>query len=184
MFCTVPNAAWLPHPRMHARSQKPRRGKKTKRNNILLYSYICVMIYRNMFSVEVAGPLPQSHHSNFPIAWNMVTLFLFWGEPNLKLNWRPNLKFNFTIFVFSEQQLVDCDYNNGGCGGGWYTSAWDYLKNDGGCARDDLYQYVATVSLSRLCDCWLSQFQTAQIFCCWIFSKILAGSVLECREPR
>lgn len=32
-------------------------------------------------------------------------------------------------FKLSEQQLVDCDLNNGGCNGGWYTSAWQHLMN-------------------------------------------------------
>ncbi|KAI9559439.1 hypothetical protein GHT06_013427 [Daphnia sinensis] len=47
-----------------------------------------------------------------------------------------------TPIVLSEQQLVDCDTNNGGCNGGWYTSAWYHLKN--GCARQSLYPYTAT----------------------------------------
>jgi len=29
--------------------------------------------------------------------------------------------------LLSEQQLVDCADNNGGCGGGWYLRAWKYL---------------------------------------------------------
>ena len=31
------------------------------------------------------------------------------------------------IVYFSEQQLVDCDTNstNNGCGGGFYTTAWN-----------------------------------------------------------
>lgn len=31
--------------------------------------------------------------------------------------------------LLSEQQLVDCDKANGGCNGGWYTTAWKYLEN-------------------------------------------------------
>ncbi len=48
-----------------------------------------------------------------------------------------------TIFTFSEQQLVDCDPNNNGCNGGWYTSAWSYLK--GGSAKQSTYSYTAVV---------------------------------------
>ncbi|KAI9552850.1 hypothetical protein GHT06_020733 [Daphnia sinensis] len=47
-----------------------------------------------------------------------------------------------TPVVLSEQQLVDCDTSNGDCNGGWYTTAWNYLKN--GCAQQSLYTYTAT----------------------------------------
>ncbi|XP_046656745.1 ervatamin-B-like [Daphnia pulicaria] len=43
--------------------------------------------------------------------------------------------------ILSEQQLVDCDPNNGGCNGGWYTTAWNYLR--GGSARQSAYSYTA-----------------------------------------
>jgi KDEL-tailed cysteine endopeptidase len=44
----------------------------------------------------------------------------------------------------SEQQLVDCSYadTQDSCGGGWYTTAWDYLKNNAWAAEND-YPYVA-----------------------------------------
>jgi len=34
--------------------------------------------------------------------------------------------------ILSEQHLVDCDPNNHGCNGGWYTNAWSYLRSNGG----------------------------------------------------
>ena len=38
------------------------------------------------------------------------------------------------LISMSEQQIVDCSgkYGNQGCGGGWYGSAWDYIKDAGG----------------------------------------------------
>jgi len=36
-----------------------------------------------------------------------------------------------SVVILSEQQLVDCDPISGGCDGGWYYWAWDYLKNHG-----------------------------------------------------
>jgi hypothetical protein len=42
--------------------------------------------------------------------------------------------------------LVDCDTTNGGCNGGWYVTAWTYLKKAGGSAKQTLYNYTAKVS--------------------------------------
>lgn len=46
----------------------------------------------------------------------------------------------------SEQQLLDCDKGNGGCNGGWYTTAWDYIMRVNGCANKSFYAYVARVN--------------------------------------
>ncbi|KAI9558064.1 hypothetical protein GHT06_014817 [Daphnia sinensis] len=45
--------------------------------------------------------------------------------------------------VLSEQQLVDCDKLNGGCGGGWYTLAWVHIWKAWGSAQESLYPYNA-----------------------------------------
>ncbi|KZS11246.1 Uncharacterized protein APZ42_023963 [Daphnia magna] len=45
--------------------------------------------------------------------------------------------------LLSEQQLVDCDKTNGGCDGGWYTSAWIYIWKAWGSAKQSLYPYNA-----------------------------------------
>lgn len=42
----------------------------------------------------------------------------------------------------SEQQLVDCDPYDGGCGGGWYYDAWKYLQSYGSNGGSD-YPYTA-----------------------------------------
>eukprot|EP00296_Roombia_truncata_P008093 JP446566.1.p1 GENE.JP446566.1~~JP446566.1.p1 ORF type:complete len:316 (-),score=156.01 JP446566.1:59-1006(-) len=41
----------------------------------------------------------------------------------------------------SEQQIVDCDSTDGGCNGGWYHSAWDYIKSAGGADSESSYPY-------------------------------------------
>ncbi|EFX61852.1 hypothetical protein DAPPUDRAFT_68588, partial [Daphnia pulex] len=47
--------------------------------------------------------------------------------------------------AISEQQLVDCEPYDYGCGGGWYTNAWYYLQYEaGGAAKRSLYPYTAT----------------------------------------
>ncbi len=46
--------------------------------------------------------------------------------------------------MYSEQQLVDCDAQNGGCNGGWYKDAWDYIQT-GGAATSAAYAYTGKV---------------------------------------
>lgn len=49
------------------------------------------------------------------------------------------------LVSMSEQQIVDCSgkYGNQGCGGGWYGSAWDYIKDAGGVEGENDYPYEA-----------------------------------------
>lgn len=44
----------------------------------------------------------------------------------------------------SEQQLVDCTYNDGsdGCNGGWMPDCFDYLAQNGGSVETYLYPYA------------------------------------------
>ena len=67
------------------------------------------------------------------------------------------------IWIHSEQHLVDCDTNDGGCNGGWYTDAWDYLKTAGGSAKLSLYSYTGVVSANVIFDGIVSSYYSCQI---------------------
>jgi hypothetical protein len=63
----------------------------------------------------------------------------------------PSLNRNPITFYFSEQQLVDCDPYDSDCNGGWYTNAWNYLRNVAGrSARQSLYSYTAKVNYKTI----------------------------------
>ncbi|TVU10996.1 hypothetical protein EJB05_44554, partial [Eragrostis curvula] len=47
------------------------------------------------------------------------------------------------LIPLSEQQLIDCNSENDGCGGGDATAAFDYIKEVGGLAREADYPYTA-----------------------------------------
>ncbi|CAH0387060.1 unnamed protein product [Bemisia tabaci] len=44
---------------------------------------------------------------------------------------------------FSEQQIIDCDTNSGGCYGGYMTNAVRYIRDAGGLERSATYPYKA-----------------------------------------
>jgi len=46
--------------------------------------------------------------------------------------------------ILSPQQLVDCDQSSRGCGGGFTTTAYDYLVKSGGLAAESKYPYTAS----------------------------------------
>ena len=51
-----------------------------------------------------------------------------------------------SFYLNSEQQLVSCSnaYGNAGCGGGFYTNAWEYIYAAGGLTSSAVYPYTAT----------------------------------------
>ncbi len=47
----------------------------------------------------------------------------------------------------SEQNLVDCTYSRDGCGGGFYTTAWNYIKtNNNTIDTQSVYPYTSGTS--------------------------------------
>ncbi|KAF7822598.1 senescence-specific cysteine protease SAG39-like [Senna tora] len=50
------------------------------------------------------------------------------------------------LISLSEQELVDCDTNdgNGGCGGGWMDRAFQFIQQNGGLSTEDDYPYQGT----------------------------------------
>lgn len=56
------------------------------------------------------------------------------------------------LVSLSEQQLVDCDLGNSGCGGGVMDSAFSYLQDQPVCTEDS-YPYQAARSTCRTVNC-------------------------------
>jgi len=48
------------------------------------------------------------------------------------------------LLSLSEQQIVDCDENDDGCGGGWPTNAMEWIRDHGGIELEEEYPYKAT----------------------------------------
>jgi len=51
--------------------------------------------------------------------------------------------------TLSEQHLVDCDFLNAGCSGGWYTRAWVYLYLTGGAVNASEYPYTGEEGICK-----------------------------------
>ncbi|KAL4502019.1 hypothetical protein ABPG73_020156 [Tetrahymena malaccensis] len=51
-----------------------------------------------------------------------------------------SIKYNQNV-TLSEQQLLDCDMNDGGCNGGWFTNAYKYVQENG-LALQSRYPYI------------------------------------------
>lgn len=54
------------------------------------------------------------------------------------------------MLSLSPQNLVDCVTNNDGCGGGYMTNAFEYVKENRGIDSEDSYPYIGQVSAPAL----------------------------------
>jgi len=52
------------------------------------------------------------------------------------------------LIAMSEQQVLDCDTTDGGCNGGWYDTAWQYIQGEGGVDTEAAYPYIARKHLT------------------------------------
>ena len=48
-----------------------------------------------------------------------------------------------TEFILAPQQIVSCDTQSSGCGGGWPTWAFDYVMSAGGQEQESVYPYTS-----------------------------------------
>lgn len=49
------------------------------------------------------------------------------------------------LLPLSPQNLVDCVANNDGCGGGYMTNAFEYVRQNRGIDSEDAYPYIGQV---------------------------------------
>lgn len=49
------------------------------------------------------------------------------------------------LLSLSPQNLVDCVSNNDGCGGGYMTNAFEYVRQNRGIDSEDSYPYIGQV---------------------------------------
>uniref|UniRef100_A0A9I9CZ95 Vignain n=1 Tax=Cucumis melo TaxID=3656 RepID=A0A9I9CZ95_CUCME len=53
------------------------------------------------------------------------------------------------LLSLSEQELLDCNYRNKGCNGGFMEIAFDFIKRNGGIATENSYPYHGSRGLCR-----------------------------------
>ena len=60
---------------------------------------------------------------------------------------------NYTVDRLSEQELVDCSWQNYGCNGGFMHKAYDFVIENGGLVSDADYPYKAVTNKCNVCKC-------------------------------
>nr|BAK00754.1 predicted protein [Hordeum vulgare subsp. vulgare] len=67
------------------------------------------------------------------------------------------------LISLSPQQIVSCDTTDGGCGGGWTYTAYQYVQSAGGLDTDAAYPYSSGAGVTGTCDNPLPASPAAQI---------------------
>ena len=94
----------------------------------------------------VVGLFLPLHPSSIRRLWNWLKIQVLRSG-----NWKctlPRILIELYRYKFSEQQLIDCSgafYGNYGCGGGFYTGGWEYVKSAPGIATTPSYPYRGSV---------------------------------------
>ena len=60
---------------------------------------------------------------------------------------------NFNVTRLSEQELVDCSWQNYGCNGGFMHKAFDFIIENKGLVSDEDYPYKAITKKCTVCKC-------------------------------
>lgn len=60
---------------------------------------------------------------------------------------------NYTVDRLSEQELVDCSWQNHGCNGGFMHKAYDFIIDNKGLVSNSDYPYVARTNKCKVCKC-------------------------------
>jgi len=83
---------------------------------------------------------PAKNQQSCGSCWSFAAMAAVEGNVNLKFQTLPNL---------SEQYLVDCDTNDGGCNGGWPTRTFEWLKSNG-VVDQTVSPYIAKQTLCKI----------------------------------
>ena len=75
----------------------------------------------NLKTLGFDGPVKQQYSCGS--CWAFSAIAAIEGVVAVKNNAAP--------LDLSEKQLVDCTYTTSGCGGGWMSTAFDYLRSVG-----------------------------------------------------
>ena len=79
-----------------------------------------------------------------------------------------------TSYTLSPQQILSCDKSSFGCGGGYTSSAYNYVYNAGGIEQDSDYPYTSYIGIDRV-GCIADY--NKNVVTIESFSKIVTGEV-------